>query len=151
MLFRSGQKWFGTNAGGVSRYKDGQWKTYFPMHGLADYWIYSFAQQKNGDFWIGTWAGASHFNLRTGKTHEQRLSELPLEFGMVNTRHWGRPYRYSYNMVAHPGSFLFDGITRHSPEGQWFKQYAEEQGYKEAVRLRDSGEPIPGSKSYKDY
>ncbi|MDP2136016.1 MAG: crotonase/enoyl-CoA hydratase family protein [Sulfuritalea sp.] len=46
---------------------------------------------------------------------------------------------------------LFDGITRHSPEGQWFKHYAEEQGYKEAVRLRDSGEPIPGSKSYKDY
>ena len=46
---------------------------------------------------------------------------------------------------------LFDGITRHSPEGQWFKHYAEEKGYKEAVRMRDSGEPIPGSKSYKDY
>ena len=46
---------------------------------------------------------------------------------------------------------LFDGITRHTPEGQWFKHYAEEEGYKEAVRLRDSGEPIPGSKSYKDY
>ena len=46
---------------------------------------------------------------------------------------------------------LFDGITRHSPEGQWFKHYAEEKGYKEAVRLRDSGEPIPGSKSCKDY
>ena len=46
---------------------------------------------------------------------------------------------------------LFDGITRHSPEGQWFKHHAEEKGYKEAVRLRDSGEPIPGSKSYKDY
>jgi len=46
---------------------------------------------------------------------------------------------------------LFDGITRHSPEGQWFKHYSEEKGYKEAVRLRDSGEPIPGSKSYKDY
>jgi enoyl-CoA hydratase len=46
---------------------------------------------------------------------------------------------------------LFDGITRHSPEGQWFKHYAEEEGFHEAVRLRDSGEPIPGSKSYKDY
>ena len=38
-LDRKGNKWFGTNAGGVSRYKDGQWKTFFPMHGLADYWI----------------------------------------------------------------------------------------------------------------
>ena len=46
---------------------------------------------------------------------------------------------------------LFDGITRHSPEGQWFKHYAEEQGFHEAVRLRDSGEPIPGSKTYKGY
>jgi enoyl-CoA hydratase len=46
---------------------------------------------------------------------------------------------------------LFDGITRHSPEGQWFKHYAEEKGYKEAVRLRDSGEPIPGSKTYKGF
>jgi ligand-binding sensor domain-containing protein len=66
-LDRSGNKWFGTNAGGVSRYKDGQWKTYFPMHGLADYWIYSFAQQKNGDFWIGTWAGVNKIDGKSGK------------------------------------------------------------------------------------
>jgi len=45
---------------------------------------------------------------------------------------------------------LFDGITRHSPEGQWFKHYAEQQGFHEAVRLRDSGEAIPGSKKYED-
>ncbi len=60
---RFGYKWFGTNAGGVSRYKDGQWKTYFPMHGLADYWVYAFAEQKNGAFWIGTWAGANRVDL----------------------------------------------------------------------------------------
>ena len=28
-----------------------QWKTFFPMHGLADYWVYAFAQQRNGDLW----------------------------------------------------------------------------------------------------
>lgn len=37
---------------------------------------------------------------------------------------------------------LFDGIARHSPEGVWFKQQAEEKGFKEAVRQRDGGEPI---------
>jgi enoyl-CoA hydratase len=37
---------------------------------------------------------------------------------------------------------LFDGITRNSPEGVWFKQQAEQAGFKEAVRMRDSGEPI---------
>jgi ligand-binding sensor domain-containing protein len=66
-LDRDGNKWFGTNAGGVSRYKDGKWKTFFPMHGLADYWIYSFGQQKNGDFWIGTWAGVNKVDAKTGK------------------------------------------------------------------------------------
>ncbi len=40
---------------------------------------------------------------------------------------------------------LFDGITRHSPEGRWFKRRAEEVGFKQAVRERDGGEPIaPG-------
>jgi len=42
---------------------------------------------------------------------------------------------------------LFDGITRHSPEGKWFQAYAAERGFHEAVRLRDSGEPIPGSRA----
>ena len=38
---------------------------------------------------------------------------------------------------------VFDGITRHNPEGMWFRRYAQAEGFKEAVRLRDSGEPIP--------
>jgi ligand-binding sensor domain-containing protein len=62
-----GHKWFGTNAGGASRFKDGQWKTFFPMHGLADYWIYAFASQKDGTLWIGTWAGANRVDARSGK------------------------------------------------------------------------------------
>ena len=41
---------------------------------------------------------------------------------------------------------LFDGITRHSPEGVWFKQYAERHGFHEAVRWRDSGKPIPSAR-----
>jgi len=38
---------------------------------------------------------------------------------------------------------LFDGITRHSPEGRWFKDYAEEHGFHAAVEWRDSGKWIP--------
>ena len=64
---QEGYKWFGTNAGGVSRYREGTWKTFFPMHGLADYWVYSFANQHNGDVWIGTWAGVNHVDLKTMK------------------------------------------------------------------------------------
>lgn len=38
---------------------------------------------------------------------------------------------------------LFDGITRHSPEGRWFQRFAAEHGFHEAVKWRDSGRPIP--------
>jgi enoyl-CoA hydratase len=41
---------------------------------------------------------------------------------------------------------LFDGITRHSPEGLWFKDYAEKQGFHKAVQWRDSGKSIPCGK-----
>ena len=38
---------------------------------------------------------------------------------------------------------VFDGITRHNPEGLWFRRYAEVEGFKRAVEWRDSGRPIP--------
>ncbi len=41
---------------------------------------------------------------------------------------------------------LFDGITRHTPEGVWFKEYAERHGFHAAVKWRDSGKPIPGGR-----
>lgn len=52
---------------------------------------------------------------------------------------------------------LFDGMTRHSPEGVWFKELAERNGFKQAVKERDSGQaladgvsrplsPYPGSR-----
>ncbi|MBV7428363.1 MULTISPECIES: crotonase/enoyl-CoA hydratase family protein [unclassified Acidovorax] len=38
---------------------------------------------------------------------------------------------------------VFDGITRHNPEGLWFRRHAQEQGFKSAIEWRDSGRPIP--------
>jgi enoyl-CoA hydratase len=38
---------------------------------------------------------------------------------------------------------VFDGITRHNPEGLWFRRYAQQHGFKAAVQWRDSGQPIP--------
>jgi enoyl-CoA hydratase len=38
---------------------------------------------------------------------------------------------------------LFDGITRHNPEGLWFRRHAQVHGFKSAVEWRDSGRPIP--------
>jgi enoyl-CoA hydratase len=38
---------------------------------------------------------------------------------------------------------VFDGITRHNPEGMWFRRHAQVEGFKSAVEWRDSGRPIP--------
>jgi enoyl-CoA hydratase len=38
---------------------------------------------------------------------------------------------------------VFDGITRHNPEGLWFRRFAQTHGFKAAVEWRDSGKPIP--------
>ena len=75
-----GNRWFGTNGGGISRYssKD-EWKTYFPMHGLADYWVYSFTEQTDGTLWIGTWAGLNKFDPKT-ETFVTYLKELVNEW-----------------------------------------------------------------------
>src|SRR3954454_22436628 len=38
---------------------------------------------------------------------------------------------------------LFDGLTRHSPEGRWFVDFAQQHGFDAAVRWRDEGRFIP--------
>jgi enoyl-CoA hydratase len=38
---------------------------------------------------------------------------------------------------------VFDGITRHNPEGVWFRRQAQADGFKAAVEWRDSGRAIP--------
>ena len=38
---------------------------------------------------------------------------------------------------------VFDGITRHNPEGMWFRAHAEKHGFHSAVEWRDSGRAIP--------
>lgn len=53
------------------------------------------------------------FNLATGETREERLSDRVAEFGMINPRHAGRDYRYVYSALGEPGMFLFSGLVKH--------------------------------------
>ncbi len=53
------------------------------------------------------------FNLRTGETHEERLDDRILEFGMINQRYAGKKYRYAYSAIPEPGWFLFKGFVKH--------------------------------------
>lgn len=72
----------------------------------------------------------------------QRVAAVPRNQLMMHKLVINQAYE---NMGLHTTQRLatfFDGVSRHSPEGRWFKQRAEEVGFKEAVRERDSGEPI---------
>jgi len=60
--------------------------------------------------------------------HKMVVNQVMLSMGLEQTQ-----------MMA----TVFDGITRHNPEGLWFRRYAQEAGFKSAVQWRDSGRPIP--------
>ena len=45
---------------------------------------------------------------------------------------------------------LFDGVTRHNPEGMWFRRHAQVHGFKSAVEWRDSGRAIPQGDEARD-
>lgn len=53
------------------------------------------------------------FNLKDGTTNEERLDDRILEFGMMNQRYLGLPYRYAYSTTSKPGWFLFTGFVKH--------------------------------------
>jgi carotenoid cleavage dioxygenase len=52
------------------------------------------------------------FDLKTGKTREEPLSDRIMEFGMINGRQRGRAHRYVYSSTGTPGFFLFDGLVK---------------------------------------
>ncbi len=56
------------------------------------------------------------FNLATGETKEERLSDRIQEFGMINGRYGGRRHRYSYNALPAEGWFGFEGIIKRDYE-----------------------------------
>ncbi len=88
----AGGAWFGTNGGGLSRWQDGDWKTWFPMHGLADYWVYSLAEAGPGVLWIGTWYGANRLDVASGRFEtfvEELVNEWVYGIGVdSNGRAW---------------------------------------------------------------
>lgn len=70
-------------------------------------------------------AGVPHSHLTM---HKLVVNQVMLTMGLEQTQ-----------MLA----TVFDGITRHNPEGMWFRRYAQTEGFKKAVEWRDSGRAIP--------
>ncbi len=62
---------------------------------------------------LGARAHRWRFNLVTGATTEEQMSDRCTEFPMINGRHAGRRHRYSYNARCVEGLFAFDGLVKH--------------------------------------
>ena len=66
------------------------------------------------------------------------INQLVMQKMMINQAYDNMGLQTTQNLAV-----LFDGITRHSPEGRWFVDFAQEHGFDSAVRWRDTGRHIP--------
>lgn len=66
------------------------------------------------------------------------INQLVMQKMMINQAYDNMGLQSTQNLAI-----LFDGITRHSPEGRWFVDFAQEHGYGAAVQWRDTGKFIP--------
>lgn len=64
-----GALWFGTWAGGVSRYRDGEWTTYTVADGLATNGVVAIAEDRRGALWFGTLSGVTRYDGRTWRSY----------------------------------------------------------------------------------
>lgn len=65
-------------------------------------------------------------------------NQLVMQKMMINQAYDNMGLQSTQNLAI-----LFDGITRHSPEGRWFVDFAQEHDFRTAVQWRDTGRFIP--------
>lgn len=63
---RHGNLWMGTNGGGLTCYRDGQFRHYGAAEGLSEGPIYSLLEDQAGNLWVGTRGGGLNL-FRDGK------------------------------------------------------------------------------------
>jgi ligand-binding sensor domain-containing protein len=107
---RNGTRWFGTDAGGLSRMGGDGWKTYMPQDGLADEWVYDIDFTEDGTAWIGTWDGVSRMD-------EKGFTTYNVKDGLAN--------KWVYGVAAdRDGTLWFgteEGASHFDPKsGKWF-------------------------------
>lgn len=127
-------------------------------------WVYRLGIEKakrmlfTGDLITGTEAEAMGLVLKAVpaasldaevQTLCDRIKGVPRNQLMMSKLTVNQAYE---NMGLHSTQMFanfFDGVARHSPEGMWFRERAQQVGFKQAVQERDSGEPIAAEASKK--
>jgi enoyl-CoA hydratase/carnithine racemase len=120
-------------------------------------WVYRLGPQAakrlmmTGDLISGTEAAQMGLALRAVPEAElpaavealvSRLRGVPRNQLMMTKMVVNQAYENMGLATTQMLATFFDGVARHSPEGIWFRERAEEVGFEQAVAERDSGEPI---------
>jgi len=120
-------------------------------------WVYRLGPQAakrlmmTGDLITGTEAAEMGLALRAVPEPElaaavealvSRLRGVPRNQLMMTKMVVNQAYENMGLATTQMLATFFDGVARHSPEGIWFRERAEEVGFKQAVAERDSGDPI---------
>jgi diguanylate cyclase (GGDEF)-like protein len=84
-LGRDGTLWLGTSRGGVTRLRDGHWKTYTQADGLAQDEIMDLLEDSRGRLWIATESAGVDMLYEERFTHFTRAGGLPSDvlYGFV--------------------------------------------------------------------
>jgi enoyl-CoA hydratase len=72
-----------------------------------------------------------------------RISSVPTGMLMMQKMIVNESIERQGLLASQTMATMFDGITRHNPEGVWFRRHAQLNQFKSAVEWRDSGRPIP--------
>ena len=65
---KTGNLWFGTGGGGVSRYDGKSFTTFTTAQGLANNFVCSITEDKTGNLWFGTGGGVSRYDGKSFTT-----------------------------------------------------------------------------------
>jgi ligand-binding sensor domain-containing protein len=139
-----GEVWFGTNGGGTSRWNDGDWKTFFPMHAnlfdpktgewttyhdeLINIWVYGLDIDDTGRVWMGTEGGVSMYDDGDWKswTHDDGLG-APNRMGLPASENNGLGTRnrhdlsvYVEGQQSYNPNYVFAAKVDNTGRGVWF-------------------------------
>jgi ligand-binding sensor domain-containing protein len=121
---QSGNLWFGTYGGGVTKYNGSSFTHYTKKEGLSNNYVMSILEDQSGNLWFGTLGGGvtkyngssfTHYTKKEGLSNNYVLSILEDQSGNLWFGTWG------------------GGVTKYN--GSSFTHYTEKEGLSNTIVL----------------
>lgn len=111
---REGNMWFGSFAGGASKYKNDLFINFNEKHGLVNNTVMAIFKDSKDNFWLGTWGGGvSRFNYNESKrTDSVAFTNYSQKEGLIYNNIWSITEDKKGNIwlgTSASGISVFDG------------------------------------------